>query len=170
MTAWTHLWVATRRKDYWVSRAPHHWRAVVLLELSLRLRASESKLREDEDEHVMTAPQNADLQFALQTLQAELTEETLRLKNSGGTSAKLQKRLEVSSECIRSMRKDYAMTCNHCNKTLMQMHQTERTETKNALCSFVADENFDDESTDEAVVEFANVQLKEMMRNDVAKW
>jgi len=167
MTAWIHFWVVTMRVTYRVSRALHHWRAVVLQEFSLRTQATKAALLEQEDEHAMTTQRNTDLHFALQTLQADLAEETLRLKNSRGTNAELLKRLDVSSECIRSMRKDYVMTCNHCQKWLFRMHQTDRTDSKNALCSFVANEEFVDASSNETVTEFANVQLKEMMLSNV---
>ncbi|KAK3252324.1 hypothetical protein CYMTET_38358 [Cymbomonas tetramitiformis] len=167
MTAWIHFWVVTKRITNRVSRALHHWRAVVLHDFLLRTQAKQAMLIEQEDEHVMMTQRNTDLHFALQTLQADLAEETLRLKNSRGTNTELLKRLAVSGECIRSMRKDYVMTCNHCQKWLFRMHQTDRTDSKNATCSFVANEEFVDASSNETVAEFANVQMKEMLLSDI---
>eukprot|EP00854_Cymbomonas_tetramitiformis_P028861 gene28861-35847_t len=69
------------------------------------------------DEYPILAQRNDNLQLTVKTLKAGLHEETTRLNNSHGTSAELLRWLEVSTECIRSMRKDYALECSQCKNT-----------------------------------------------------
>eukprot|EP00854_Cymbomonas_tetramitiformis_P010987 gene10987-12997_t len=147
-----------------ITRAYCRWRTCVLHEIDVRTRSRASQLQLREDEHCMMTQQNADLQLAVDALKSELREETMRLNNSRGTSAELMRRLKVSTDCIQSMRKDYALTCGSCKKTLMKMHETPRTEESNGLCSFVAEENFDDdERASKVISDFANLQLQQLM-------
>ncbi|KAK3288298.1 hypothetical protein CYMTET_4188 [Cymbomonas tetramitiformis] len=161
---WSVLAGQARYDQIRITRAYCRWRTCVLHEIDARTRSRASQLQLREDEHLMMTQQNADLQLAVDALKSELQEETMRLNNSRGTSAELMRRLKVSTDCIQSMRKDYALTCGSCKKTLMKMHETPRTEESNGLCSFVAEENFDDdERASKVISDFANLQLQQLM-------